>query len=125
VHRRFRLSSSTDIQRVRRLGKSYAHPLLVLVAYRNELGRTRIAVSAGRAVGKANLRNRAKRLLREAVRPLLPQIKSGWDLVLLARRPLPEARFENVQAALLQVLNNSHLLMDDVDKLDGKQTETG
>ena len=32
MKRKFRLTSSTDFQRVRRLGKSYAHPLIVLIA---------------------------------------------------------------------------------------------
>jgi ribonuclease P protein component len=122
VQRRFRLSSSTDIQRVRRNGRSYAHPLLVLIAQENGLELTRIAVIAGRSVGKAVERNRAKRLIREAVRPLLPELSQGWDLLLLARGPLSGAPFEKVQAALVQLLKRAHLLHKDGD---GERTQLG
>jgi ribonuclease P protein component len=110
VKRRFRLTSTRDFLRVRRLGKSYAHPLLVLVALPNELGTSRFAVSAGRSVGNAVQRNRAKRLIRESVRPLIPRIKPGWDLLFLARQSLGEAEFLQAQKALIQLLQRSHLV---------------
>lgn len=73
----------------------------------------RIGVSAGRAVGTAVERNRAKRLLREAIRPLLPQILSGWDIILLSRKALTDASFADIQAALLSLLQRAHLLKVD------------
>jgi ribonuclease P protein component len=110
VHSRFRLTSSTDIKRVRRLGKSYAHPLIVLVVHPNDLDQPRIAISAGRSVGAAVERNRAKRRLREAIRPTLPQIASGWDMIFLARQPIVQASWEAVQAAVLSVLRRAKLI---------------
>jgi ribonuclease P protein component len=115
VQRKVRLSSSTDIQRVRRFGKSFAHPLLVLVFYPNELGITRAAFIAGRSVGNAVARNRAKRLLREALRSLLPNIAPGHDLVLVARQPLTAVKCAQAQAALTQHLKRAHLYRDNVD----------
>ena len=93
VKRRFRLTRSTDFKRVRRSGKSYAHPLVVLYAMKSDEPRTRscrVGVSAGLAVGNAVKRNRAKRLLRAAMNELLPQTVPGSDLLLIARSPLPE-----------------------------------
>ena len=85
MQRRFRLSRSEDFKRVRRTGKSYAHPLVVLVTQACEThDHTRVGVTAGKTTGTAVHRNRAKRLLREAMRPLLPSIASGWDLILIA-----------------------------------------
>ena len=71
---------------MRRLGKSYAHPLVVLIVLANEKDRSQFAVSAGRSVGNAVERNRAKRLLRECIRPKIGQIAPGWDVVFIARR---------------------------------------
>jgi ribonuclease P protein component len=104
------------------LGKSYAHPLLVLVTLKNDLDTTRVAVSAGRTVGKAVVRNRSKRLLREALRSLLPHIASGWDLLLLARKPLPENDYQKVRDVLVQVLARANLF---VDESNGERSTTG
>ncbi len=76
-------------------------------------GELRIGISAGRTVGTAVERNRAKRLLREAIRPLLPQILSGWDIILLSRKALTDASFADIQAALLSLLQRAHLLKVD------------
>jgi ribonuclease P protein component len=112
VNRKFRLTSSAHFKRVRRLGKSTAHPLLVLIAMPNDDGMIRIGVSASRSVGKAVQRNRAKRLLREAIRPLLPGLVPGWDILLLSRSAMREATFQNVQAALALVLKRAHLIKE-------------
>ena len=111
MQRRFRLNSSNDFKRVRRFGKSYAHPLIVLIAQQNELEKTRFAVSAGRSVGIAVQRNRAKRLLREAVRPLIKEITLSWDILLIARRPLVDATFVEVQEALIRLLQRANLMV--------------
>ena len=110
MKRNFRLTRSIDFKRVRNEGKSYAHPLVVLVASPTVEETIRVGVTAGRAVGGAVERNRAKRLLREAMRFLLPSVRSGWDLVLIARQPLPTASYEQVQSTLLQLLQRAKLL---------------
>ena len=112
MKRRFRLTKSNDIKRVRRLGKSYAHPLIVLIAHPNQRDRSRFTVTAGRSVGKAVKRNRAKRWMREALRPLIPQIKSGWDIIIVARRPIADANFQNSQKALHTLLNRAQLIKE-------------
>ena len=106
----------TDFKRVRRLGKSYAHPLLVLVALPNDLESSRFGVAVGRAVGKAVERNRAKRLIREGLRPVIPFVAPGWDIVLLARRLMAEASLESTQQALNNLLSRAHLLTDLYDE---------
>ena len=97
---RFRLTSSIDFKRVRRFGKSYAHPLVVLVVQPNELAASRFGVAAGRALGGAVKRNQAKRRLRAALQPMLEQAASGWDVIIIARQPLLEASFMDICTAL-------------------------
>jgi ribonuclease P protein component len=104
VKQRFRLTRSTDFKRVRRSGKSYAHPLVVLYVLKSELAGVRVGVSAGLAVGNAVKRNRAKRLLRAAMNELLPQVPPGSDLLLIARSPLPESDLEHTRTALSTLL---------------------
>ena len=112
MKRKFRLTRSTDFKRVRRFGKSYAHPLVVLVTLPNEQGRPRLAVAAGRSLGGAVERNRAKRLLREAIRPNIPSILPGWDCLFLARRPILAAPFINIASAVTILLHQAHLWIE-------------
>jgi ribonuclease P protein component len=110
VQRKFRLTRSTDFKRVRRTGKSYAHPFVVLVVQASEAPRVRVGVTAGRSVGGAVQRNRAKRLLREAMRPLLPGLLPGWDLVLIARPALLSSTLQDVQQTLANLLRRAHII---------------
>jgi len=73
--------------------------------------RVKVGVTAGRTVGTAVYRNRAKRLLREALRPLLPNIASGLDLILIARPGLVSATLEETRQALLTLLQRAHILI--------------
>lgn len=110
MKRNFRLTRSNDFKRVRSSGKSYAHPLVVLVKLPATEGKIRVGVTAGRSVGGAVQRNRAKRLLRESMRMLLSGIHTGWDLILIARQPLLAANFQQVQAAVFQLAQRANLL---------------
>jgi ribonuclease P protein component len=110
VQRKFRLTRSTDFKRVRRTGKSYAHPFVVLVVQTSETPRVRVGVTAGRSVGGAVQRNRAKRLLREAMRPLLPDLPPGQDLILIARPALLAKSLQEIQRVLTDLLHRAHII---------------
>jgi ribonuclease P protein component len=118
-----RLKSSTDFERVRRDGRSHAHPLVVLLTRRRApeettpsgalvgAAVTRIGFVAGKSVGSAVHRNRAKRLLREALRACVPGLAPGWDLVLIARRPLAASKLTEAKAALEPLLRRAKVLV--------------
>ena len=110
VQRRFRLTRSEDFKRVRRSGKSYAHPLLVLIAQAAENEGLRIGVTASRGIGTAVQRNRCKRLLREAMRTLIPSLGTGWDILCIARPPLLDCDMFQVREALLTLLRRADLV---------------
>jgi ribonuclease P protein component len=110
VQRRFRLTRSEDFERARRSGKSFPHRLVVLVTRKNDEGRTRVGVAAGRTVGNAVKRNRAKRLLRAALRDLVEAINPGWDVVLIARPPLTSSNCAEVRGVLVTLLRRADLM---------------
>jgi ribonuclease P protein component len=112
VKRRFRLTRSTDFQRVRRIGKTYAHPLVVFILAPNELEQVRVGVVAGRAVGMAVQRNRSKRRLRACIDPLLTRLPAGWDMIFLARKPMDRAGFPEICDAVQTLLRRAGLLHD-------------
>lgn len=112
MKRRFRLTRSTDFQRVRRIGKSYAHPLVVLLVAPNELEQVRIGVVAGRAVGTAVHRNRSKRRVRACIERFLPCLAAGWDLVFLSRKPMDQAEYQDICVAIEALLKRSGILRE-------------
>ncbi len=111
MKRRFRLTGSADIKRVRRSGKSFTHPLVLLYVAPSDRPATRICVSAGLAVGNAVQRSRAKRLLRAAMSLLLPSVIPGSDLLLIARPGLLRADANQTGEALATLLRRAGLLI--------------
>ncbi len=79
-----RLTSSADIRDVfaARTGSGTAH-VVTHARSRGDAVPSRVAVVAGRRVGNAVTRNRAKRLLRECLRQAT--IPTGHDLVVTAK----------------------------------------
>jgi ribonuclease P protein component len=93
VQRRHRLSRSRDFDAVYRRGASASGRYLVLHWFPradDEDGPSRLGLAVPRAVGSAVVRNKVKRLLREAWRELLPEVPPGHDYVLVARPGLAE-----------------------------------
>lgn len=110
MQRRFRLTRSTDFKRVRRFGKSYAHPLVVLIVQTSGQPHLRVGVTAGKTIGLAVRRNRAKRLLRAAVQSLIPDLAPGSDILLVARPPILASTLDQVRLALQTLLRRAGLL---------------
>ena len=99
-----RLRSRNDFQRVRRTGKSWAHPLIVLLARSNGLTHTRIGLVASKSVGGAVQRNHAKRRMRAELNTQSTRITSGWDLVFVTRRPILDCSAQTLSEAVTELL---------------------
>jgi len=93
--------------RVRRAGESYAHPLLVLIIKAGKDPISRFAVMAGRSIGNAVQRNRAKRLLRAALREVIAEIQPGFQGILIARKPILDVTSRETSQALSSLLQEA------------------
>ena len=91
------LQYNSDFTRAYKRGKPYVHAYTVLYVNKNRLGHTRVGITASKKVGNAVARNRARRVLREALYQTLPQDVGGYDLVFVARALT--ARIKSTQAA--------------------------
>lgn len=104
MQRIHRLVNAREVDRVRRQGRSQGSPLMVVVAGASQLPYPRFAFVAGKGVGGAVQRNRAKRRLRSAFQALLPSVAAGWDIVVIARTPLLAADWPSVLETGLRLL---------------------
>jgi ribonuclease P protein component len=120
VKRKFRLRRSSDFNRVRQTGKVYAHPFLVLKVLPNEENRLRIGITASKAVGGAVDRNRAKRRLRAVMDALIPQLPTGWDVVLVARKPVVTARYNDLTEVVMDLLSRASLIVNSRINIDDR-----
>lgn len=112
MKRDVRLRSLTEFQRVRRFGKSFAHPFVVLLVLPVEQPVIKIGVAAGRSVGGAVKRNRAKRRIRAILDEYIPLLQPGFHLMVMAREAVNRATYLELRAALRDVLIRAQLLKE-------------
>ena len=114
MQRRYRLRHASDFELLRQYGRRIHHPLVVLIVRANGTSVSRFGFSAGRQVGKATTRNRAKRLLREAVRRRRSCIANGWDCHFIARQAAAGSSLGEIDDAVGRVLIRAQLLEEDL-----------
>ena len=79
------LKLNKDFKRLYYKGRCAVAHSVVLYVQKNRGAKNRIGLTCGKSIGKAFQRNRAKRLMRESYRILSPEIKEGYDIVIIAR----------------------------------------
>lgn len=113
MERRLRLRQEWEVREARAKGRAYADGPLVARVLPNALDppQNRYAVIAGKRVGKAVQRNRAKRLVREALRRLHPRLTPGHDVVVIVRGTTDELTgFDVALAALERIFTRARLI---------------
>jgi ribonuclease P protein component len=83
--RQHHIRTTADFRRAYELRRTAADRQIVVFACANGLNHPRLGVSASRRLGGAVVRNRWKRLLREAFRLTLATLPPGVDLVVIPR----------------------------------------
>lgn len=104
------LRKNNSFQAVYRTGKSYANRSMVLYVLPNDGDNRKIGFAAGKRLGNAVIRNRVKRLLREAYRLNQHKLSAGFDLILVGRQAMVKSRYNNVARAFLDLCNKARIL---------------
>lgn len=121
IARAVRLRQNSDFERVRSRGRSWSSRTVVLSALENGGDANRYGFAAGKRIGGAVERNRAKRLVREAVRTLHPRLRQGFDVVLIARNSVRSTTTAaEIAGDLERVARRAGLLLEPAG--DGERT---
>ena len=91
-------------------GKSAVNPCLALYCRKNNLGYSRLGLTVGVKLGKAVVRNRTRRRIREAYRLHESQFLPGYDLVVVARVKAGHSRYREIERSLLSLADRLGLL---------------
>jgi ribonuclease P protein component len=118
----WRLRRSEDFARLRQVGITHRHHLMVLSYTQNGSQNDSENVSlhnrygfiVGKQLGKAVTRNLIRRRLRAVVRRLDPRLKQGYDVVLIARAALAEQPFAVLERTVSELFRRAELFKEDV-----------
>ena len=105
------LTENYEFKRVYARGKSVVRPTMVVYCMRKNGPGPRVGITASKKIGNAVKRNRARRLLRESTRELYPQMRSGYDLVLVSRGRTPFVDCKTVMTELASALEELGVLV--------------
>lgn len=107
------LKLNRDFKRLYYRGKCVACGYVVVYSAKNRLSENRLGLTCGKAVGKAVVRNRTKRLMRESYRLLEPRIKTGFDIVIVARNRAAGKSLDMIFKDIRYALNKLELVKND------------
>ena len=87
-----------------------ANGYLVLYARRNRTGCNRVGITVSKKLGKAHIRNRIRRRIREVYRLNEARFQPGWDIVVVARSKALDAPFDKLTASYLSLAKKAGIL---------------
>lgn len=109
---RLRLKESRDFARVKEQGRSQAGRFFVLALLREEaLPEFRFGLITSKRLGKAVVRNRVRRQIREIIRAHRAEIAPGWNFVTIARWRAADAAYADMEQDWLRLAKRQGLLL--------------
>lgn len=104
IKKMYRLKSPKDFRQAYQKGKSLVNPYLVLYYRKNNKKDYRIGFSVSKKIGKAVIRNRVKRKLREICRLHEIIFPKGFDFIFIARVRVKDASYRTMERSILDLM---------------------
>ena len=108
------IKRNSDFHRIYARGKSAVSPCVVIYCRKNRLGTNRAGFTVSKKLGKAVVRNRIRRRMREIIRLNQNKLEQGYDLILVARTRAVEAEYSRLETDVLNCCGRLHLMKKDV-----------
>lgn len=112
----YRLKKNFEFKIIYRRGKSFANDILVMYILRNKKNKdknlniyNKLGVSVSKKVGNSVVRSRSKRLISESFRLNDEFITKGYDFIFIARNPIKDKNFVDVEKSMINLLKKAGL----------------
>ena len=106
------LKENHEFRRLYQKGASAVGSGMVVYCRKNRLGHNRLGITASTKLGHAVVRNRARRRLREVYRLNADKLRTGYDVILVARGRTATAPWKELNAAFLRLCRKLDLLRE-------------
>ena len=106
------IKENRTFRRMYSKGKSAVTPFLVMYCRPNGRDHSRLGITVSTKLGGAVVRNRARRRLREVYRLARPDLRPGFDVVLVARQRCVEGDWRKLTAAFYRACRELGLLKE-------------
>ncbi len=107
------LKKNYEFRRLYQKGASAVGGCMVLYCRKNTLDHNRLGLTASVKLGHAVVRNRARRRLREVYRLNSHQLRTGWDIILVARGRTVTVSWKELNDTFLRLCRKLDLLVDE------------
>ena len=105
------LKQNYEFRRLYQKGASAVGGGMVLYCRKNRLGHNRLGLTASVKLGGAVQRNRARRRLREVFRLAGPDLRQGYDIILVARSRAADGDYVRLTQAFYRACGELKLLI--------------
>ncbi|EOC99431.1 ribonuclease P protein component [Caldisalinibacter kiritimatiensis] len=110
MNKKYRLRSNKEFKRVYKKGKSLANRYLVMFYIKNPYNYNRVGFTVTKKLGKAVVRNKVRRRIKEGYRLNADKVKQGYDIIFLSRVNAKNAEYKDLERAILHLIRKSGLL---------------
>ena len=104
-----RLKKSNEFRKVYRNGRAVVSKNIVLYYCPNDLPFNRLGFSISKKVGKSVIRNRIRRIFREAYINMEEQLLKGYDFIIVGRKPSAGVSFHEAGKELFRLCRKARL----------------
>lgn len=111
----YKIHKNTDFRIIYSKGKSFSNNLFVMYINKNYKlqSYSRLGISVSKKVGKSVIRNRVRRLVYEVYRLNVHKIKTGYDIVFIARINSKDRLYIEVEKSILNLLKKGSIIYEE------------
>ena len=105
------LKKNSDFRMVYNRGRSVADACMVVFVLKNGVGQSRLGISCSKKIGKAVVRNRQRRRIKELYRKTYAQtIRQGFDIIIMPRAAIVSAGAQDIEMSMRNLFKKQRLL---------------